>query len=725
MIKITERYIKIDSVGNSLILAKSIDETTSANNEFLQLLYYGKKLNDHDDYGIFGEGRADHYNGTSNDEYPIVPTVFTSSGDNSGREQYARISYDGIFTNHFVFAGAERVDGFDSPLPTARNKGETVKLSFVDKVSGATVNQYYTVFSDSDVIAVHSEVVNTADKEIFVLGLASLQLDFSADRAEVVTFDGRWGAERCRHETEVVAGKLSIESRNGVSSPMHNPFFMAKVGSKTMGFNLIYSGNHRETVEVTAYKRVRIVTGMNDYALSYRLDKGEKLVSPEAIFVCKDTEAEITAQMHGFALNHIVSPVFAYKERPVLINNWEGTYFTFTGEKILDIAKKAAACGIEMMVLDDGWFGKRDDDKTGLGDWFDNEKKTGGLKKLADGVKALGMKFGLWVEPEMISKNSDLYRAHPEYAQAIPGVEPTERRWQLCLDMANPKVCDYIAETLIRLFKEVGVDYVKWDNNRSMCDVYSSTLSNQSEYFYRYYVGQYSVLRRITEACPEVLFESCASGGSRYDLGMMYFMAQNWASDNTYAFDRLSIQEGTLAGYPQSSMGAHVNAHGYSLETRFNVAAIGAFGYEFDITKSTDEELEVIKNQVAFYKQHRKLLQYGNYLRIGESVTKSDIGGWMVISDDKSEAIAVLIEKERTHMLYHPRFTFTGLDENALYKVTARKQANVEKTLEFTAYGDALCSDGLYLGNFYHTEKDKKQYPNTFSSRMFYFKKLN
>lgn len=725
MIKITDRYIKIDSVNNSLILTPTSDENGNANNGFLQLVYYGKRLRDFDNYAILGEGRADYWSFASNDEYSVVPTVFASSGDNSGREAFVRITKDGVFTNHFDFVGAELIDGFCSPFPTARSKGETVRLTFVDKVSGATVYQYYTVFADSDIIACHGEIVNTSNGEIFVNSLASLMLDFVGDRADVVTYDGRWGAERHRHETAVTAGKFSIESRNGISSSMHNPFFMAKVGNKMLGFNLVYSGNHRESVEVTEYSRVRIVTGFNDYALSYRLGKGESFVSPEAIFVCEESEAEITTQMHEFSLNHIVSPVFARKERPILINNWEGTYFTFTGEKILDIAKRASECGIEMMVLDDGWFGKRDNDRSGLGDWYDNTEKTGGLKKLADGVKALGMKFGLWVEPEMISVDSDLYRAHPEYAQAIPGVTPTERRWQLCLDMVNPEVCDYVAETLIKLFKEVGVDYVKWDHNRSMCDVYSSTLKDQSEYFYRYYVGQCSVLKRITEACPNVLFESCASGGSRYDLGMQYFMPQNWASDNTYAYDRLFIQEGTLAGYPQSSMGAHVNAHGYSLETRFNVAAVGAFGYEFDITKSTDEELAVIRKQVEFYKKHRMLLQYGSYYRIGESLTKSNVGGWMVVSPDKSEAIAVVVEKENIHLIKHKRYAFTGLDDDALYEVTAREQANVEETLHFTAYGDALNSGCLYLGNLYHTEKDKRQYPNSLSTRMLYFKKIN
>jgi alpha-galactosidase len=582
------------------------------------------------------------------------------------------------------------------------------------------------VFDDSDVIATHSEFVNTSDSVIYVNKLSSLQLDFVGNKADVVSFDGTWGYERYRHKTTLTAGRFEIDAKLGISSANHNPFFMAKLGDKVIGFNLVWSGNHKEVVEISPYDRVRIITGMNDHLFNYKLEVGETLVAPEAIFVCEKAEDELTLQMHKFSLNHIVNPDFAYKPRPALINNWEGTYFNFTGEKILAMAERASKCGIELFVLDDGWFGKRDDDKSGLGDWYDNVKKTGGLKKLADGVKAYGMQFGLWVEPEMICKDSDLYRAHPEFAQEIPGVDPLERRWQLCVDMANPAVCDYLADTLIKLFKEVDVDYVKWDHNRAMSDVYSHALDNQGEYFYKYYVGQYSVLRRIVEACPNVLFESCASGGCRYDLGMQYFMPQNWGSDNTNARDRLYIQEGTLTAYPQSSMGAHVAAHSYCLETKFNVASIGAFGYEFDITKSTKKELATIKKQVEFYKKHRMLLQYGDYYKLGEGVTKSPLGGWITVASDKSEAIAVVFDKREHGSSGHPRFTFKGLDDNALYKVSMRRQSNVcdKMTFEFTAYGDILNNGAIDLENFFWWEDDKKDYPRAFGSRMFYIKKV-
>lgn len=727
MIKITDKYIKIDSNNNTLLLGIARpSDFYGVPQSWASLLHYGKKVEVSDDCEF--NFNPVIWGGGSSDDAIHCPRVISCTGDCNNRESLLTVVKDGVFTNRFMFVKAEMVDGFTSPLPTARKKGETVCLTYVDDVTKATLNQYYTVFADSDVIATHTEVVNTTDGDIYIDNLSSLQLEFFANKAEVISYDGKWVRERDRHETSLVAGKMVIESRSGISSPTHNPFFMAKVDGKLMGFNLVWSGNHKEVIEVSPYNQVKILAGMSDHGLYYKVKAGDKFVAPEAIFVCEDSEDEITLQMHKFSLNHIINPDFAYKERPVLINNWEGTYFNFTGDKIYDIAKRASECGIEMLVLDDGWFGKRDNDHSGLGDWYDNVPKTGGLKNLADKIHALGMKFGLWVEPEMICADSDLFRAHPEWAQAIPDVTPISRRYQLNIDIANPEVADYLADTLIKLFKDVGVDYVKWDHNRPMSDIYSSKLKNQGEYFYNYYVNQTAMLDKITKACPNVLFESCSSGGCRYDLGMQYFMPQNWGSDNTNAYDRIYIQEGTLVGYPQSSMGAHVASTWHSnnsIESRFNIAAIGAFGYEFDITKSTKEELSIIKKQVAYYKKHRKLLQYGNYYRLGESMHHAKQGGFMVVSDKKDEAIAVIIDNTEWHMRMKNLYQFKGLDDKALYKVTFRPQSNVKEQIEFTAYGSMLNNGGFDFTSIKVQESDRDtHYRDTFSSRMIYFKKI-
>lgn len=720
MIKIFGDYVKIDTKNNSLIIKKYDDRALK--------VYYGKKLNDSEDYSSFFFGRLDR-TGASNDDYANICSVISSTAEVSQKESFAHF-YDerGVFSNRFIYENAEMVESFSSPLPTARKVSEICRLKFTDLISGVTIYQYYSVFADSDVLAVHSELVNTSGGIITVNRLSSLQMDFIGTKAEVVTFDGAWEKERYRHETALTAGRFEIDSKLGLSSPVHNPFMMVKVNDEIVATNLIWSGNHKEIVEVSPYKRIRLLTGINDYSLNIKLNTNETFVSPQAIILIEKDEDTITRELHKFSLNHIVNPDFAYKERPVLINNWEGTYFNFTGEKILEMAKVAKKVGIEMFVLDDGWFGKRDNDRSGLGDWYDNEKKTGGLKKLADDIHALGLKFGLWVEPEMISKDSDLFRAHPEYAMAIPNVDPVERRWQLAIDMCNDDVCSYLADTLIKLFKDVGVDYVKWDHNRAFSDVYSTHLINQGEYHYKYYVNQYKLLDKITKACPTVLFESCASGGCRYDLGMQYFMPQNWGSDNTNAFDRLPIQEGTLVAYPQSTMGAHVAAaHSnpkVSLESRFNVASVGAFGYEYDITKAPKEELDTIKNQVSYYKKHKKLFQYGNYYKLGDGILKSKWGGWILVSDDKSEAVATIVDLNVGHDTAKEVFKFKGLDDNTLYKVTLRPQNNMREIHEFTAYGDALNSYGVDFGDIVWAEKDGFSFSGVMASRMVYFKKI-
>lgn len=720
MIKIFGDYVKIDSRDSSLII-KNFN-----GNAFP--VYCGKKLLDYDNYEVFARGCWE--SGASNDDNSLYLSTLGSVSERSSREPFFTF-YDeaGVFCNRFRYVGAELTDSFFSPFPTARSKGNTVKFTFTDEISGVTAYQYYTVFEDCGAICAHSELVNTSQKTITVTRLSSLQLDFVGNRADIVSYEGTWKRERIRKQTRLETGRFEMDSKLGISSAQHNPFFFVSLQDKTIGFNLIWSGNHKEIVEISPYYRIRILTGINDYNFRYTLSPGKSLVSPEAVFVVGDCEAEVTRGMHEFVLQHIINPDFKNAERPVLINNWEGTGMNFTGEKIYEMAKVAASVGIELFVLDDGWFGKRDDDTAGLGDWFDNEKKTGGLKNLADKIHALGMKFGLWVEPEMISEDSDLFRAHPEFAMRIPGVEPLRSRSQLCIDLCNKKVKEYLSKTLINLFKSVGVDYVKWDHNRAMSDIYSASLTNQGGYFYDYYVNQYALLKEITEACPNVLFESCASGGSRFDLGMLYFMPQCWASDNTNAYSRLFIQEGTLAGYPQSCMGAHVAGYHYqtpfvSLESMFNVAAIGAFGYEFDITKCDNKQLTIIKNQVEYYKKHRKLLQFGDYYRLGESLVNAETGGYIVVAKDKSEAIAVIITREIGSTRFRPHFSFKGLDENTLYKVFMRPQANVEDGIEFTAYGDALNSFGVDIEDIRWRETDERENATVFASRMFYFHKL-
>ena len=445
MINIFDNYIKIDSSKSSLILR--------IREGFCEIVHYGNKLKDNKAYSFFSRLDTKNYVGAI-DDYIQFCSALTSTGDACNSENYLCVTRpDGVFVNRFRFYNAEIVEDFDTPLGKPHNNYMSVKITYKDEISSATLNQYFTLFESSNVIGVHSEIINTSDDYITVNRLMSCQLELYGENAKIYSFDGTWFKERSQHITTLNGGRFEIDSKVGISSGTHNPFFITQINDKFIGLNLIYSGNHKEIVEISPFRKVKILTGMNDYNFNYRLEQNEKLVSPQAVFVCGNSIQEISDNMHDFCLHNIVPEKFAYSNRPILLNSWEGSGFDFDGEKLYLMAKISKEVGIELFVLDDGWFGKRNDDTTSLGDWFDNVEKAGGLKHLSEKIKSLGIKFGIWVEPEMISKKSVLYSKHPEYAMQIPNIEPIERRNQLMLDLANDEVVDYLADTLINLFK--------------------------------------------------------------------------------------------------------------------------------------------------------------------------------------------------------------------------------------------------------------------------------
>lgn len=724
MITIKNNFIKIDGKDSSIVLIKKGNR--------LGLGHIGKKLQG--DNFDFLSYYGDEYHANT-DETPILHSIFSSTGDTNGREHLVLINdEDGNFTHRFEFIGAEEIAPvYSTQFPESRDKKSTVKLTFKSLRDDLKVNIYISCFEDSSVFAFKTEIVNNTGKKIIVKRIMSLQLDVLSTSCEVITFDGAWARERIKHISKINSGIHCIESNLGFSSAEHNPFFMVKVKENDyIATNLVWSGNHKEQIEISPMNYTRILTGMNDYNFDYVLEDGESLCSPEAITCRAKSEDEITEIMHDFVLNHIIPERFRNNERPVLLNNWEATYLDFTRDKLLALAKKSAEIGAELFVLDDGWFGGekgRNIDCEALGDWVDNVKKTGGLDRLKKDISDMGLKFGLWFEPEMVNPRSDLFENHPEYTQMIPGLEAVTKRGQYILDFANPEVCDYIVDQVDNVINYVKLDYIKWDCNRMMTDAYSSVLKHQGSYFYKYMVGFYGVLQRLVEGHPEILFEGCASGGNRFDLGICYFMPQTWCSDNTDARDRVYIQEGTLYGYPQSTIGAHVSitpnhqsGNCTSLESRFNIACIGAFGYEFDLEKCSEEDIETMKKQIAFYKKHRKLLQFGKYHRLGD-VFSTDRGGWIIVNDDKSEAIAMVVQTKFETNGTFEGFTFKGLDDNALYEVEMREQSNCNKLPNFKAYGCALNNGVINLGNI-HDDFDKKQNSNSISTRLFYLKKV-
>lgn len=622
----------------------------------------------------------------------------------------------------------------------------TLELLFENEAKGREglkLKLIYTAFEDCDVITRRITVVNDTDVTYTVRNISSMMLDLQGNDYVLKTFDGAWTRERHAHTKRLISGVYETGSFNGTSSSSHNPFIMlAKEGTcersgDCYAFNLIYSGNHRERVEVTEFGKVRMLTGINPYGFAYRIKKGEVFYSPEAVMTYSPGGYNgASVNMHSFITEYIIPAKFKRRVRPVLINNWEATYFDFNRRKLLSLADEAAKLGIELFVLDDGWFGARNDDTTSLGDWTVNEKKLGGsLKSLVDDIKAKGLKFGIWVEPEMISENSRLYQAHPDWAVKAPGMEPYLGRNQFVLDYTRADVRDHIVGILSDLFDSADISYVKWDMNRPITDACSFKDTYPGAFYHDYVIGLYDVLRRLTKAFPDILFEGCSAGGNRFDLGILSYMPQIWTSDDTDASERVQIQEGTSYGYPPSTMGAHVSAspnhqtlRETGLDTRFNVAAMGVLGYELDLTQLSHIERKIIKAQVGFYKQHRQLLQTGSFERV---FNKDGQVIWQITDEKKDHAIALLY-RERSEPNKSGDILFArGLDEDGIYKVTVR-----ECKVPIKSFGNLINmvspvrikEDGVMqaiIGKAYAMDSEKEEYTVTGGLLMYAGIRLN
>jgi alpha-galactosidase len=487
---------------------------------------------------------------------------------------------------------------------------------------------------------------------VYIRKLMSFMFDMPTADYQMLTLDGGWAKEAHIHEREVSYGILVNDSTTGGSSNRHNPAFLLKAKGadeeqgEVYGFNLIYSGNHYSAVEKGNHDTLRVMSGINPHCFLWKLHEGESFCTPQAVMSYADGGINaFSANMHNFVNGHVIRPEFQASERPVVVNNWEATFFHFNRRKLLALARRAKRLGVEMFVLDDGWFGDRNDDRAGLGDWVVNKRKLpGGIASLSKAIHCMGMRFGLWFEPECVNPDSDLYRAHPDWAISVPEREPSFGRNQLVLDLTRREVRDYIVEAVSSVLDSAEIEYVKWDYNRHISDMYSLSLSNQGEFFHRYILGLYEVLRRIfVERHPTVLLESCSSGGNRFDLGMLCYSPQIWTSDDTDAQERLDIQRGIYTFYPQSTVSAHVSMtpnqqtlRAAPLSTRFNVAMFGVLGYELDFGELTRDERRQIKEQIAFYKSHRALLQYGRLHRYFPR--KGERESWQISRDGETVA---------------------------------------------------------------------------------------
>ena len=542
---------------------------------------------------------------------------------------------DGSFTTDFVYDSHEITKGgyeSDCGLPFAEGGSQTLTVRFRDKkYKKLQLLLHYTVFPDCDVIARNAELYNGESGEVVVRKFLSAMLDLPESDYSLLTLNGSWAKESHIQDAPLSYGIHVNDSTVGASSNRHNPAFMLKkrgadeLQGQVMGFNLLYSGNHYSAVEKTNQDTVRVTWGINPHCFQWKVGAGERFVTPQAVMTFSGAGINgMAANFHDFVNSHIVPKNFRYVQRPVVLNNWEATFFDFNRHKILSMAKQAASLGVEMFVLDDGWFGKRNHDRAGLGDWVVNTKKLpGGLGRLARNINEMGLRFGLWFEPECVNPDSDLYRKHPDWAIQIPGREPSLGRNQLTLDLTRADVRDYIVASVDKILCSANIEYVKWDYNRHISDAFGSRIADQGEFFHRYIMGLYEVLRRIfKEKHPHILLESCSSGGNRFDLGMLCFSPQVWTSDDTDARERLDIQRGMYCFYPPSAISCHVsmcpNAQTLRttpLSTRYNVAAFGVMGYELDFGELTPEERRQIKSQIAFYKKHRRTFQFGRFCR--------------------------------------------------------------------------------------------------------------
>jgi alpha-galactosidase len=587
------------------------------------------------------------------------------------------------YVSHKIYAGKPKIEGQPATYAT-EEEATTLEVLCKDHVSGAEVTLFYTVFEIYGAMTRHVSVRNASDKGMDLKSVLSTCLDFhEATDMDFVHLYGSACKERLFERTPLIHGTQSVFSKRGYSSHVHNPFIAlcshdaTEESGDVYGFNLVYTGNFIANADMDPDGGARVLMGINPEGFSWHLEPGENFTAPEAVMVYSNEGlGGMSRIFHRLYRNNLCRGAWKNKKRPILINNWEATYFKFDEEKLYDIAKAASELGIEMLVMDDGWFGTRNSSRSALGDWFVNEEKLkGGLGKLVERVNGLGMKFGIWFEPEMVSRDSDLFRAHPDWALQTPGRPMSISRHQYTLDMSRADVREYLFNCIKNVMDSANIAYIKWDFNRTLTEVGSALLApdQQQEVFHRYVLGLYELLERLLTAYPDLLLEGCASGGGRFDPAWLYYSPQFWTSDDTDAIERLDIQYGTSMCYPTSAISAHVSAvpnHQVGrvtpLKTRGDVAMAGTFGYELDLTALTDEEKEIVKEQCADYHKYYDVIHYGDLYRLISPWKDRTRCAWMYVSEDKSEAhVTYVVIRKRVHERHF--FRLAGLDPNKRY----------------------------------------------------------
>ncbi|MDN6162149.1 MAG: alpha-galactosidase, partial [Atopostipes sp.] len=683
--------------------------------KYLVHLYWGKKINNENLGYDYPQGKTSflaHPEELVDEKFSlgIVPQEYPGTDIGDYRESaYTYIDKDKIRANRLEYKSysitkeKKELEGLPQTYLTDESQAETLEITLKDPFTGMESILSYTIFEDLPVITRSVKFTNTSNSKLELTKALSMSVDFVESDFELIQLSGAWGRERDLIRTPIVRGIHKLDSKKGTTGHNYQPFLAlareetTEQSGEVYAFHFIYSGEFLANVEVDNYYQTRVQMGINPEHFNWQLKSKDSFQTPEVVMVYSDDGLnDMSHTFHDLYQNNLIRGKHQYEERPVLMNNWEGTYFDFNEEKILNMVDEAAELGIELFVLDDGWFGERDDDTRSLGDWFVNkEKLPNGLKKISDAIHEKGMKFGLWFEPEMISEDSDLYRSHPDWALHTPGRPKSRSRDQFVIDFSRKEVRENIIKQMKAILDNVPVDYIKWDYNRNITELNTAAKGvHPGEVAHRYILGLYEVMEELVSSYPNILFESCSGGGARFDPGILYYMPQTWTSDNTDAAARLEIQYGTSLTMPTSSMGAHVSdvpnhqVNRYtSLKTRGDVAMSGNLGYELDVTKLTDEQKETVKKQINMYKKHRKLIQFGRFYRILSPFEGKNHASWIFVDEEQNNAIYHYFQIMDKANKPYKRIKLVGLDPDKIYQLDNGKLLG----------GDELMNRGIFL----------------------------
>lgn len=702
-------------------------------------LYFGKKIDPYKTYnhlfeGIYRPLAAYVYEGdnkfslqNTRQEYPTFGLSDFRKGAFLIKQENGSEISDFKYESHKIIEGKLKLKGLPQTYVENKEDATTLEITLLDEVIKSKLKLYFTIFEDRAVITRSASFLNLSNKSINIEKAMSFNLDLPDSNYNMIQLNGAWGRERHVYDRSIKEGTQGFYSLKGASSAEFNPFLALRrpntdeFSGEVIGFSLVYSGNFMAEIDVDTYNQTRIMMGIHPEIFSWPLNLNEEFYTPEVVIVYSDKGLNYMSQVyHSLYRECLMRGKWKNSVRPILLNSWEALSFSIDEEKIKELATNASKLGVELFVLDDGWFGKRNNDNAGLGDWTVNKEKfPNGLNEIIEYINKLGMDFGIWIEPEMVNKDSELYRSHPDWIIHDPNRKPSHTRNQYTLDFSRDEVVDHIYNQIEKLLSDYNISYVKWDMNRYITECYSKDkgANLQGTVYHKYILNVYKLYDKLTTRFPNILFESCSSGGARFDPGMLYYAPQTWTSDNTDAMERIKIQYGSSLVYPLISMGSHVSEspnqqvfRETALETRANVAYFGNLGYELDVNKLSDVEKEEIKKQIQFYKENREVFQFGEFYRI-KNPYNNNISAWMVKSNDEKTIILGCYKLLNHANEGKERVKLFGLDKDGDYKLSYPYEKEFK--------GDEIMNVGISMNDDYFCNSG-----NDFSSVLYLLRKI-